>query len=29
LRPLGYKLSAEIVSWPDGLPGDVALYLKW
>jgi hypothetical protein len=29
LKPLGYKLSAEIVSWPDGLPGDVALYLKW
>jgi hypothetical protein len=29
LRPLGYKLSAEIVTWPDGLPGDVALYLKW
>lgn len=29
LRPLGYKLHAEIVSFPDGLPGDVALYLKW
>jgi hypothetical protein len=29
LRPLGYKLSAEIVTWPDGLPGDVAMYLKW
>ena len=25
LQPLGYKLSAEIVTWPDGLPGDVAL----
>jgi len=29
LQPLGYKLSAEIVTWPDGLPGDVALYLAW
>ena len=29
LRPLGYKLAAEIVSWPGGMPGDVALYLKW
>ena len=29
LRPLGYRLSAEIVTWPDGLPGDVAIYLTW
>ena len=29
LRPLGYKLTAEIVTWPDGLPGDVAMSLKW
>jgi hypothetical protein len=29
LRPLGYKVTAAIVTWPDGLPGDVALYLKW
>jgi|SRR5581483_2387129 hypothetical protein len=29
LQPLGYKLTAEIVTWPDGLPGDVAIYLKW
>src|SRR5262245_3935957 len=29
LRPLGYKMTAEIVTWPDGLPGDVALSLKW
>lgn len=29
LKPLGYKLHAEIVSFPDGMPGDVALYLKW
>jgi hypothetical protein len=29
LRPQGYKLTAEIVTWPDGLPGDVAISLKW
>jgi len=29
LRPLGYKISMEIVTWPKGMPGDVAMYLKW
>jgi hypothetical protein len=29
LRPLGYKVSMEIVSWPKGMPGDIAMYLKW
>jgi hypothetical protein len=29
LRPLGYKLHAEIISFPGGLPGDVGLFLKW
>jgi len=29
LRPLGFKLNAEIVSFPDGVPGDVGLFLKW
>jgi hypothetical protein len=29
LRPLGYKISTEIVTWPKGMPGDVAMYLKW
>lgn len=29
LRPLGYKLHAEIISFPDGIPGDVAMVLKW
>jgi hypothetical protein len=29
LRPLGYKLHAEIISFPDGMPGDVGLFLKW
>ncbi len=29
LRPLGYKLNAEIISFPDGMPGDVGLFLRW
>ena len=29
LKPLGFKLSAEIISFPGGMPGDVALILKW
>ena len=29
LAPLGFKLRAEIASFPEGVPGDVALYLRW
>jgi hypothetical protein len=29
LRPLGYKLHAEIISYPGGMPGDVGFFLKW
>jgi hypothetical protein len=29
LRPLGYKLFAEIIDFPGGMPGEVGLYLKW
>jgi len=29
LRPLGYKLKVLIVDWPEGLPGDVGMYLTW
>lgn len=29
LKPLGYKLHAEIISFPEGMPGDVGLFLKW
>jgi hypothetical protein len=29
LRPLGYKLYAEIISFPHGMPGEVGLFLKW
>src|SRR5262245_55380537 len=28
-RPRGYKLRVEIVSFPDGMPGDVGMTLKW
>jgi hypothetical protein len=29
LRDQGYQLRAEVVSFPDGMPGDCALYLGW
>lgn len=29
LQPLGFKVRAEIASFPDGMPGDVAVYLRW
>ncbi|WP_119270575.1 hypothetical protein [Taklimakanibacter deserti] len=29
LQPLGYKLYAQIVEFPDGVPGDVGITLKW
>jgi len=29
LRPRGYKIRFQIVSWPDGMPGDIAITLKW
>ncbi len=28
-RPRGYKMKVEIVSFPDGMPGDVGMTLKW
>lgn len=29
LQPRGYQLRAMIVDWPEGVPGDVGLYLTW
>jgi hypothetical protein len=29
LRPLGYKLHAEVISYPGGMPGEAGLFLKW
>ena len=29
LRPRGYKLKVQIVDFPDGMPGDVGITLKW
>jgi hypothetical protein len=28
-QPLGYKIKFQIVDWPDGMPGDVGITLKW
>ena len=29
LRPPGYKLRVQIIDFPDGMPGDVGMTLKW
>lgn len=29
LKPAGYRLSAMIVAWPRGMPGDVGFFLAW
>jgi hypothetical protein len=29
LRPLGYKLRAEIINFPGGMPGDISLSIAW
>jgi hypothetical protein len=29
LKPLGYKLHAEVMDYPGGMPGTVGLYLSW
>ncbi|MCK0198723.1 hypothetical protein MWN34_17635 [Ancylobacter sp. 6x-1] len=29
LKPAGYRLSAMIVEWPNGMPGDVGMFLSW
>jgi hypothetical protein len=29
LRPLGYKAHFQIIDFPDGLPGDIGITLKW
>jgi hypothetical protein len=29
LKPRGFKLKFEIVSWPGGLPGDIGITLSW
>jgi hypothetical protein len=29
MQPQGYGLKAMVVDWPEGLPGDVGLFLTW
>jgi hypothetical protein len=29
LQPLGYRLGAQILDYPDGVPGTVGLTLRW
>lgn len=28
-KPQGYRLKASIINFPDGMPGDVGLFLNW
>jgi hypothetical protein len=29
LRPRGYKVRAQIVEFPGGMPGDIGIFLIW
>jgi hypothetical protein len=29
LAPLGYKVRAQIMDYPGGMPGDVGIFLRW
>lgn len=29
LEPLGFKVRAQILTYPDGIPGEVGIYLRW
>jgi len=29
LKPLGFKLNAQVLDYPGGMPGNIGLYLTW
>jgi hypothetical protein len=29
LKPCGFHLSARVLDFPDGMPGDIGLFLGW
>lgn len=29
LKPLGFRLSAEVLDYPNGVPGDIGLFCRW
>lgn len=29
LKPLGFRLSAEVLDYPHGMPGDIGLFCRW
>jgi hypothetical protein len=29
LKPLGFKVNAQVISYDKGVPGTIAMYLKW
>lgn len=29
LKPLGYKVRGQVLTYPDGVPGEIGFYLSW
>jgi len=29
LQPAGFRLTAMVIEWPGGMPGDIGFFLKW
>ena len=29
LKPLGFRFSAEVLDYPEGMPGDIGLFCRW
>jgi hypothetical protein len=29
LKPLGYRVSAQVLDYPEGMPGNIGLFLNW
>jgi hypothetical protein len=29
MRPLGYKIRAQVLNYPDGVPGEIGIFLSW
>ena len=29
LKPLGFKLTAQVLDYPEGMPGNIGLFLSW
>jgi hypothetical protein len=29
LKPLGYHVSAQVLDYPEGMPGKIGIFLSW